>query len=132
MAAIDRFKAFSVLTMEQKKEEITEIRVKRNAMERNLYDTESVKKLDWRRETLISALKKELEALRAANEAVKERYRELVQLQACINARAVNTIYDENASRSDKKAAQERLANDEVAALCRTFMEFSPLLFDAE
>ena len=132
MAFIDRFKAFSALTMEQKKEEMAEIRVKRNAMERDLYGVERDEKLDWRRETLIRAFKKELEALRDANRAVKERYKELVRLQACIDTHAVKTIYDENASCSDKKAAQERLANDEVAALCRKFMEFSPALFDAE
>ena len=80
---------------------------------------------------LISALKKELKTLRGTNEAVKNRYGEIVRLQVCINARAMDTIHDKKASLSDKKAAQERLAmwggsDDEVALLCRTFIPLSP------
>ena len=104
------------MTLEQKDEEIAglerdldERRENLHAMERNLYSTERAEKLDWRRETLISAFKKELKTLRDANDAVIERYRELVRLQACINARAVDTIHDKKASLSDKKVARERI-----------------------
>lgn len=111
--------------------DLNEHRKEIHAWERNLYDTESVKKLDWRRETLISALKKELKTLRDVNEAVKKQYGEIVWLQACINARAMDTIHDKKALLSDKKAAQERLAmwggsDDEVAHLRRTFIPLSP------
>ena len=125
--------------MTEQKEEIAgmerdlnELREKRNAMERDLYSTEKDEKLDWRRETLISAFKKELKTLCDANDAVIERYRALVRLQACINARAVDTIHDKNASLSDKKVARERIlvrggSDDEVEYLLRnTFIHLSP------
>lgn len=126
------------MALEQKEEEIAglerdlnELREKKYAMERDLYSTETVEKLDWRRETLISAFKKELKTLCDANDAVKERYREIVRLQACINARAVDTIHDKNASLSDKKVARDRLwvqggSDDEVEYLRNTFILLSP------
>ena len=81
---------------------------------------------------LISALKKELKTLRDANDAVIERYRELVRLQACINARAVDTIHDKMPRPLTKKDARITIArhdggsDDELAHLRRTFIQLSP------
>ena len=102
-----------------------------HAAEQNLYRTETKEKLDWREETHMKAFKKELKVLEDANEAAKDRYERLVRLRACINARAVDTISDKNASPSDKKTARERIAkhggsDDELAHLYRTFIHLSP------
>ena len=127
----------SIMALAQKeliarlKRDLDERQRELHAAEQNLYRTETKEKLDWREETHMKAFKKELKVLEDANEAAKDRYERLVRLRACINARAVDTISDKNASPSDKKTARERIAkhggsDDELAHLYRTFIHLSP------
>ena len=46
--------------------ELNELKEKRHAMQRNLYSTETVEKLEWRKETLMEHYKKALDDLKAA------------------------------------------------------------------
>lgn len=114
------------------KEELDKRQRKLYTMERDMYNTETKEKLDWREETLMRAFKKELKALEDANEAAKDRYGEIVRLRACINARAIDTLHDKNASPSDKEDARITIAmhdggsDDELAKLRRGFIQLSP------
>ena len=128
----------SIMALEQKediarlKRDLDERQRELHAAERNLYRRETKEKLEWREETYMGAFKKELKVLEDANEAAKDRYEELVRLRACIDARAMETIHDENASPSDKKNARITIArheggsDDELAHLRRTFIQLSP------
>lgn len=112
--------------------ELDKLQRELHAKTRNRYRTETEEELEWREEIHMKAFKKELKVLEETSKTAKDRYGTLVRLRACIKARAMETIHDENASPSDKKNARITIArhdggsDDELAHLRRTFIQLSP------